>query len=428
LGISYPRCLVVLSVLLDDLALGAEARVHTFEVVPRAVEWERNPARAADTFRVELAWQDLPLDPRAVRSVLVAVYCADLGQQDATLTIARRDALVFLGYVDEPEATFDEHGEGLRLEGRDYTALLLDHRWTGGSLDLRRPLGALVAQVIAAVPGAEGLRVEIEPAAAGTTLEALVGRRYLPPGQGDDAWTLLTELVGRAGLLITVELDAVVVRPAGVRTRPAARFRWGEQLLSLRLRRRASEVRSAQIELRCWDEAAGEGRSARYPDQPIVLRKKVGANGRVTSETAPLRAYSVSGRWTVAQLRERARVIYEEEAREQLEGTLETAELVDGTTLLDLPQLANGDRVVVEWGQELAGVQGMSDAEATAYLSAPPRSLNPVVAAALVQAGALADRLATTFYVHRARHRWSGAEGYRLSVDFINLVGAGGRT
>lgn len=422
--IYYPRALVVLSVLLDDLVVGAESTVHTFEVEPRRVEWERNPARVADTFRLELPWRELPLDPRAVRSVLVAIYCGD-----GTVNTRSRALLVFMGYADEPEVAFGERGDRVTLAGRDYTALLLDHRWTGGSLDLRKPMATLIRQVLDAVPGAAGLRVQAEGASGAVVLEGLVGRRYLPPGEGDDAWSLLTDLAGRAGLLLTVELDAVVLRPAGVTTTPSARFIWGQNLLSLQLKRRMNERRSAQIEVRCWDDAAAQARLARYPDQPIVLRKKVGADGKVAADNAPLRPYYVSGRWTVAQLRELARGVYEEEARQQIEGSLETAELFDGDTGIDLPTVANGQRILIEWGQDWqAGVAGMSAAEAVAWLVAPPRSLNPTVAAAVVQSGALADRLASTFYVHRARHRWTAEDGYRLSVDFINLVGAGGRT
>lgn len=422
----YPRAKVVLTLLVEDFAAGAAGPTLTIEATPRSVEWHRNTYREADTFTIELDWRDLPLDTRLVKSCLVAIFCGDAG--DALLDVRLYDPThqVFLGYVDEPQAAFSDTGERLTLKGRDYTAFFLDSTWTGGALDLRLPLSAIVALVVAGTPGALGMAVAFGPfaaSAAGVPLSVAVGRSKWSPQPGDDAWTVLSSVCNLAGLVPVVSGSILYIRAAGDVGLLLGSLTWGENLHSLTLTRNLQEWRSKQVEVRCWNPTLRTTLSGVYPPVPLVVGKKLGASGPATE--AGIQTFFIEGAHTPPQLLSLAQAIYQREARDQLKGELETSEMVDPLTMAPLTLLANGDRVMVRWGVQLLSlIEGLTPPEALAALVVA--GLDPVVASTLVAGATAADGLASTFYVKAARHKWSRDEGYRLVVEFENLVGAGG--
>ena len=127
----YPRCDVVLEILLEDFADGDGETVLDIVTVPRSATWIRDHQRSADTFELELDYRDLPIDPRLARAIRVSILCADVGAPDARLDPDNDNHRAFLGFVDQPETLLDDSGERVRLEGRDYTALFLDTTWSG---------------------------------------------------------------------------------------------------------------------------------------------------------------------------------------------------------------------------------------------------------------------------------------------------------
>lgn len=428
MAVFYPRATALIRVLLEDFDDGSNSNTHVFQVEPRSCSWERNSVREADTFSLELDFRELPLDPRVVRAIWVALYVADLGAPDTEIDLGDASQRVMVGYVDEPEVSLEESGETVSLTGRDYTSLFLDKSWSAGSIDITGSLRKVVSAILAQVPGAESIPVDLG-SNGGVQLSTLTGRSLWAPEPDSDAWMVLSDLCGLVGLIPVVELDTLrIVDPAELGDRRAG-FLYGRDLTRLVFRRAFNEARTAQVEVRAWDPAARVSRSARYPKSPIVLRKKITPSGEVKTDNAPLAVYSVTGGYSKAELEQLAERIYQDGAREQIEGSLETAELVDVEQGTALPQLANGDRVDVLLGTDLAGsIAEMSPSEAVAFLTSGPRPMAEAVARAFVDGFQRAERLASTFYVKRARHRWEVEQGYSLEVDFVNLVGAGGRT
>lgn len=421
----YPRARVVLSVLLEDFADGSGSEVVTFEAIPREVEWVGNTARQADTFRVELDYRDLPLDPRMVRTILVVIYCGDVGEPDGELDLEGDVHRRLLGYVDEPESNLDEGGEFVVLEGRDYTGLLLDKKWTGGALDVSRSLATVVEDILSQTVPANDLLVEFADGAGSTVIKDITGKKWWTPQEDDDTWTVLSTLVGLVGLVPVIRLDTLHLEPAGsLDDLRQAAFLYGENVAKLTVRRQLSGRRTEQVEVVTWDPLARESRSATWPAEPIVLSKTVSKEGKATSQTAPVARYFVTGAYTAAQLEEQARAIFEASARQQLEGELETLDLVDWEHGTALPEIRNGDRITVRWAtQLLSSIQGMTQGEALIHLTSGPRGFDMAVAQALVTSYAQAGSLSAEFYVRSARHRWSRDTGYLLSVDFVNVVG-----
>jgi len=433
----YPRCGVILDVLLEDFAGGVSSTTYTIEAIPRKVEIKRNSHREADTVRVELDYRDLPLDPRTLRAVRMRVLLGDTRDPGVELSADVLRFQAFIGFADVPETMLAESGETVTLEGRDYTGQWLDQGWDGTAIDISGPLSDVVLDVASHVTGMDGIGIEYSEGASGVMLSTILGKTKFAPHQGDDCWTVLVDLCGRAGLIPLFNFDTLQILSAsdfssapspdvgivpqfGGR-RPA--FLYGENVSRLTFKRRFNEQRTKQIEVRCWDAQKRLYTSAKYPPAPIILSKKISAKGKVSEQAAPILPYYVQGPYDPATLAAMAKRIYEEAARQQIEGEIETAEMVDLDGMTDLPLVGNGDGVVVTLGTPIvSAIDGMSDAEAVAFLSSGPRGLDPVVAGALVAARALAGKLATTFYVQSANHEWSRDEGYKLSLKFINYV------
>lgn len=422
MSVSYPRALVNLTTLLENFDGGLDATTHTVAVVPRDVEIERNTYREADTFKLSLDVLDLPLDPRALRSCRVEILLGDAGGNDVELPDAP-EFRAFQGFVDVPEVRLGAEGEIVELSGRDNTSLLLDHRWTGGAIDLQQPLSDVVDDILRQCPGAEEAVQEYEPGTAAIVLANVLGKTKYSPQPDDDAWTILVELCGYVGLLPTFDLDVLQIRTPATFGKRRVGFEYGRDVLSLRYRRKLNEVRTRQIEVRCWDDVARETRIARWPRAAIATKRKISAKGKVSTSFAPIVPWFVQGPYSMADLERIASTVYEDLARDELDGVLETREMRDGS---GVPTwlLANGDRVDVRLGpRSLAALQAGSDAEALTALTAGPQGYDPTEARALLTALRKSELLASSFYVKKATHKWSRDDGYKLNLEFLNYVG-----
>ncbi len=424
----YPRAAVTLTLLLEG-----ETEPRSYAVIPQSVEVERNDHRHADTALVVVDYRDLPLDPRAVRSILVEVLLGDIRDPTLTAVPTTRSWRRFIGYVDEPETTLEESGETVRLQCRDYTALFCDYEWPGTAIDVSGPLTTVIATIIEAVPGASSLPVVFDASgSADLVLAGYIGRTKFAPHAKDDAWTVLVDLLSRAGLIPVIILDELHVLSAkDVSGARAVRMLYGRNIARLSWLRKFNEAATQQIEVRAWDEVSRTARTGRYPAAAITTRRKVSTTGKVSTEKAPILAFYVAGTYSEAQLTDIAEAIYAEVGREQFEGSLETAEMLDLDDV-ELPGLANGDTLAVRLDSGvLASIEGMSEAEAVAFLSGsdprrptPAQPLDATAAAALVSVARRMDDTASSFYVKSARHRWSRGQGYSLEVTFISFVGA----
>lgn len=420
----YPRCRVLLDLVLEDWAGGADESLQIIEAVPLEAEVQRNHHRAADTARIELDYASFPLDPRTLRAVRAIVLMGTVTEPGDELSADTAAHRAFLGFVDEPATSLADDGDTVVLEARDATSLFLDFKWAAGTaIDITQTLAALVSMILDTVPGVASMLVDFSEGAGDVVLADLVGRTKWAISPGDDAWTILVELCGLAGLIPVVEMDTLRIASAAEFKETEARFVYGENVSRLSYRRKLVESRSAQIVVRCWDEQARETREAVYPPAPLSNRTKLGVDGQPATTSADDKKvpYYMSGAYSVADLQAIAEAIYEEGARRQIEGELETYDLRDLEDETDLWLLGNGAQLSVELGRgEWADISGMGHGEAVAYLEA--RGWAADVADAYAKTRELAEGVAVSFYVRTARHRWSRADGYKSTIDFINYV------
>ena len=430
----YPRCTVLLDVLMEDYGTGTGAS-YPIEVTPRSVDIVRNDHRTADTCRISLDLRDFPFDPRTFQSARVRVLLGDALAPTAGITI--NDAQ-FVGFVDTPDASRSEGGDVVTLECRDYTGVFLDQKWDGSAIDVTLPLDVVVEGIVGAVPGASGLVVGFSKGAAATVIATVIGRPKFAPQAGDDVWTVLCDLCGRAGLVPVFELDMLLIlTPADfgvdrttflattVLTPVRASFVYGRDIVRLGYRRRFKEARTLQVEVRAYDPTKRVTQIASYPPAPIVTKRKVSTTGKVSTTAAPVLPYYVTGSYTPAALAALAQSIWTEAARQEIEIDLETAEMwtAEGVAV---PTIGNGTRLTVTVANSIATmVEGESAGGAVARLSIGDRALAPDVATAFVASLAAADSLTVQFYVKAATHTWSRENGYKCAITAINFVGGG---
>jgi hypothetical protein len=424
--IYYPRCRVVLDVVLEDFAGGADDSIHIIEAYPLEVEIQRNDHRQADTAAIELDYRNMPIDPRTLRAVRVIVLMGTVDEPTEQLSADNEAHRAFLGFVDEPRIKLSDDGDRVMLEARDATALFLDYDWPAATaIDINRYLEAVVWDVLDMVPGASGLQEHIRWSDNGIrtyNLADLIGRTRWTPQPGDDAWTVLVELCGLAGLIPTINLDTLEILSAvDVRTR-SARFVYGENIASLEYGRRMYEARTAQIVIRAWDEQNRTLTEATYPATQAAQRTKIGINGKATRQSSPAVPYYVTGSYSQSDLEALAESLYEQAAKRQIEGEIETKDLRDLQSTTDLWLMSNGDEVQVSLGRgEAEALEGLAHSEAVAWL-VQRGGWSESVAETYVAAFDNAESLATTFYVRRASHRWSHTDGYSCRLEFVNYV------
>lgn len=420
---------------MEDYGTGAGAS-YAMEVTPRSVDIVRNDHRTADTCRISLDLRDFPFDPRTFQSARVRVLLGDaLDPVAGGLTL---DDARFVGFVDTPDASRSESGDVVTLECRDYTGVLLDQRWDGSAVDVSLPLSDVVDGILAAVPGATGLVVGYSLGAAATVLSTVIGRPKFTPQSGDDVWTVLCDLCGRAGLIPVIELDMLLIlTPADFGVDRAtfmattafkpvsASFAYGRDIAHLGYRRRFKEARSVQVEVRAYDATKRTTILASHPPAPMVVKRKVNASGKVSTTTAPILPYYVTGSYTPVALAALAESIWKEAARQEIEIDLETREMrtAEGVAV---PAIGNGTRLTVTMENTIATlIEGESAGQAIARLSVGDRALAVDVATAFVASLAVADSLSVSFYVKAATHTWSREDGYKCSITAINYVGGG---
>lgn len=105
--------------------------VYSLLVNPDSVEVSRNSIRTADECTVTINNLDLPIDPRAIKSMRLSVFLWDAPVASSTgaeLPPGREDSLAFIGFVDEPSVKLGDGNDTVKLKCRDYTAFFLDKK------------------------------------------------------------------------------------------------------------------------------------------------------------------------------------------------------------------------------------------------------------------------------------------------------------
>jgi len=348
-SIYYPACAVTLYVRLDEMfdALPAETlagvtgsptsgywlpdatmeeapsgektpRTLYVTTVPKRVSIKRNPYRQADEASIDIRWKDLPLDPRCIRSLAVAIYMdtfvperwdvmmrggvaiteAERNRTNASHTLSSLltpRSLRYVGFADEMSVEHNASGDYITIPCRDFTSILIDTpvpsevyktlQWSG-------PIEDVVLRVMESLPAVAGCvlhligleRGELEvargPAHKGAGAGLMPSRS--PKVKEENYWDLLTDLTVGCGTVLYFDVyqgpdPEGLPRPTGrfVLARPKSIYMDGaRQYLELRAMRKDGKFAVTET-----------GQGTEYPfssrARPSLTNPKVAADAPV---------------------------------------------------------------------------------------------------------------------------------------------------
>lgn len=438
----------------------------TLPVRVRRAHLISNDHNHADELKLAVEWADAGIDPRYLSSATVEFY---LGEADDNLDwVPTADDLRFVGVMTRPQREA-RGGEGLsvELEFLDYTTLFLEIRefatagvpyldmtlsdaWRlicdyTGSADVRT--GTFSSTVSALrdrlVFSGEAKDVQIGKAVAARF-------RHLSKVQvkpRSDAWAVWQQCVGMVGLISYIYLDTCVVTTAtdyyagpgqldGTSTAiDPPRMIYGLNISGMSEARNPLRGGKA-VGITSFDPLTGTTLEVVYP--PIgdarVFRKKIAAKKRGNPTALRLASdieyFTYPGVTDLDALTDIARRAYEERSRQEIEGTIRTAEMetdrMSGAAF-DLLRLKSGDVVRIEFDQETKDALANlgSDAARVAYLVEHGHSED---LARLVVANC--DdfvRLSPAYFVKRvATTLDSGSETFELEINYCNRIDISG--
>jgi len=432
-------------------------QVYTLSVIPKSVTVNINDITQADTFTAEFEYKSFPFDPRSIRSVGVTIHMEDMKTlvepiSGALKRIAPKDGTnfalgpsntVFQGFADEDSIEFDESRRIVRLEGRDFTSLLIDQPFQKRSVNMFQPLNVILQGLLSELESTRELRVENK------TEETLpnIGKfapSYTPLGgtrskrKNESYWDVIQDLIGRAGLIAYVELDKLVLnnpRTLFNKDKPK-QFVYGKNIKSFKLKRELGKTKGVNVRIRALDVEKKQVLNADIPREAslaFLLRnnlkaedvtiEKLNTKGEKVVEKAPFITQRVANITDKDHLISVGEQVYEEIGRQEIAGSLVTREMLlceePGGVEFDITKLRNGTPISIEIDHEdLTGMLRFENkAQRVNYLLS--KCYPAIIANALAKSS---GKFAKAFFTRSIKFDYSIDNGFKVDIDFINFI------
>lgn len=449
----YPQAAMTLTVLWEDFNLKSDPttqKTYQLSVLAKRLTVKNNDYSTADTFEAEIDYKSFPFDPRCIRSCGVTIHMENMEK----LTRAGRQAqivpstanTIFQGFADEEGIDFDDESRTVKLEGRDFTALLIDQKYLENKpVDVSQPLDVIIKTLLAQIPAFAKItfddRTGVSPlpvmkAYAPDFNSKLAGQKNT--ARDDTYWDIITDLVARAGLICYIELDKLVLSSPRVMYNPsqAKKFVYGKNLKTLKFKRKLGRHKGFNVQVRALNIQTKEVLTASIPAQATVLWSKLtGVANSVVKvpvvkpdgtqgepQIAPAMSFRVKDVANLDKLIEIGEKIYEELSRQQIDGEFTTKEMeadqIDGACF-DLLGIRNGTPVQIELdAADLHGISRItSDAEREKFLVA--RGYEKSVAQVLARTF---NKFPNVFYTKAVTFRMDASDGFALTLEFVNFI------
>ena len=465
----HPKSVVTLQITVEDYSIKSDARFvekHELKIKPRRCNVNINDYTQADTFSIELDYKYFPFDPRTIRALGVSVHMEDTGNI-ATDIVPSRENAVFQGFADKEAIEMDEQNRTVKIEGRDFTGLLIDAPYPKNStVNMSAPLEDILQGILDSLPATENMKIdnrtnEVLPNIGkfAPDFNPMAGQKNVK--RDDTYWDVIQDLIGRAGLIAFVELDLLVITKPRVlyKKDQPRRFVFGKNLKNLSFERKLGRQKGMNIRVISLDiegknlvealipeEASVEwSESIGVPRQRIKVPKaevrsfgkekkaKTGttqATGTTKAdaeeEDAPFTTFRVADVKSKSHLVTIGEKIYEELGRQQLEGSMGTKEMTllqnsaGKSDRFNILKTKNGTPVGIEIEQvDMENIRRLSsESERINYFEKTgkyPKS----VAAAL---GKAYGRLPMVFYTKAVEFTMDNDQGFECKIDFINFI------
>lgn len=467
MGVYYPQAGATLRVVWEDFGNKSSILaqdVYTLAVIPRRGKVSINSYTQADTFELELDYTCFPFDPRCIRSAQVSIHIEDMGALKTTFGQQKQIELrsdggiginplsqsnaVFIGFCDEESITLNDSTRTIVFKGRDYTALFLDAPWPGKLI--KNDLGTLdtvLRTILSQLPAAGDIKLDDRtglsflPQVPSLDLGKLAGKKN--PRHKENYWDVITRVAGEAALIAYIELDKLVLtKPRTLYDKnKAVQFFYGKNIRDLEFMRKIGRQKNFNVRVSSFSTEEKRKITADIPREARtlpgagkdVLIEKVAVKGGVaekSDEPAPFLSFFVADVGSKLALIERGEKVYEEIARQQLEGKFSTMEFEAkqgdnplSASCFDLTKLRNGTPVRIEIAPEdLAFINREADVNRrTSFLVR--RGYDVKTARALADA---LQKFDTPFYTREVTFSWDAEGGFKTDVDFINFIETAG--
>jgi len=390
MSVYFPQGIIQIRAVLEDFGYNSNARLqepYVWTVVARRLRVNLNNYKEADTFSAEIDYKNFPFDPRIVRSCGVSIYLEDKRQIFDTGGNNGLDRIkpgykniVFQGFADSDKIELTQNNRTIRLEGRDFTSLLIDREYFGDPIVTTKPLDKIIQDLLNQLretkkdPNDPGLGLLLDnqtgedlPVLGGVSgqKEALAN---VFNGKGKKSyWDVIQDLVSTSGLIAYISLDRLVItKPRNLYDRKKSKvFVYGRNVRDLSYERKlgrqkgfnvrvvgvnfeTKELISARIPeeaTEAWADDIGIKREAirlpvskaptadpdNDPKDPSkgALPKPQPQGGTVTKDKdiAPYMTFRIQNLTNKEQAVAVGEKIFEELGRQQIEGKLETMEM-----------------------------------------------------------------------------------------------------
>ena len=479
--IYYPQAAASLRLLFEDFDGKAKfsGKEHVITITPKNVSVARNDYTKADTFKMDLDYKAFPFDPRSLRAVGVTIFIEDMkfpydeGVQrriePRDVTFKGNDNAIFIGFADKNMIKFDDNNRTVTLEGRDYTALYIDSTYDNKEpINLTTPLENVIASLSGQLAGTKNIQVIAKVDNIPTLSQFYPDFNPLATTRSkkkqESYWDVIQELARKAGLIIYVELDRLIIsKPNAIYDRKKMKqFVWGKNLSTLEFERKLGRVRDFNIYVRSMNIEKKEVIEAKIPEEASrewavsrgipakrVTIEKLAPDGKKNTQDAKFLSFRIPDIASKEHLVDVGQSIYEELGRQQIEGSFESFSMctMEGDSRdfsskpgveFDVTQIKNAtpiDLRVLEREQ--------IDNQVALELGVPAQNLvkedlisrdvkSSLRAKYLIQNGyssqvaeALADvigRFDTPFYTKAVQFDFDIESGFKMKLDFINFI------
>lgn len=493
MSVYYPQGVVVLRVLLEDFSTKSVRLQKTYKwtVIAKELKVNLNSYSEADTFDCTIDYKNLPFDPRIIRSLGVSIHIENKKQIFDLATgggldpiTPTKDNVVFQGFADNDSITLDESSRVVKIEGRDFTSLLIDREYLGDPILLTKPVNKVIRDLLDQLP-----QTKVDPADKGQGLEIeLLGleEKDLPTianlttskGPLDGAknarkkrsyWDKIQELVNDSGLIAYVSIDKLVItKPRNLYDRAKSKvFVYGRNVKNLEFERKLGRQKGFNIRVVSLNLKDKKLEEARIPEEAsdewikdigikkeairLPVAKVAGPDNQEQGatdpegEVAPYMTFKVSQDITSKeQLVKIGEKIYEELGRQQIEGKLTTMEMKvynKESGFFDATKFRVGTPIEIRIDQgDLEGLNKLlppaarnaeQDKEAQKGIEQRQRAIVDFLKRRgyVGEKGQIAEAMAealtrfdTPFYTKAVTFSLSQDRGFSMDLDFINFV------
>lgn len=411
-------------------------------IKPSKIEVTHNNAHEADEWTMEMPVAHFNVDPRIISTLSTEIFIGDAGGLDNPLDTSDSRRASVLGTMDEFSKEYSATGRELAtLNGRDYTAFLLDNEWNG-YVDLEGTLSDVIREVLDTFAATKRMRVTslLDQPSTFTAGRSKMQRRFAPKS-GATLWEGLRDIARRFGLIVTVRGDQVVIRPPQDTSLDSHLpvFVAGRNLQSLSVSKKYGAEYAPNVIVRSRDPDTWDIVEGKYPRTDQQIARVVARQGKTPENVTSIdfKNFEINHPDpTPPKLDTIARQVHERFVQQQLEVSFETREMLTW----ELPQNAVGPQVI-DGFEETFDLTTLRNGDAIRIVIDPAsrdileRATSKEQKRRQLQRegfdAQVADELAkkwqtinAPFYVDRATHTVDSGS-YQLSVDAINKIKAG---